>query len=158
MHGKRGAKCQLCPKLKVSTNFKSTFTGLTYTIRHRLTCKSQYCVYLVTCVKCLSQYCGSTKDHMHIRHNGHRQEIREEGTPLGRHFAKCGYDNLAVQIIDCIKTDSSEEKKMEALRYLEGVWQTRLGCFAAQGNLNVKDEMRRHKGKPNCGITNILNM
>ena len=94
---------------------------------------------------------------MHIRHNGHRQEIREENTPLGKHFAKCGYEHLRVQIIDCIKLDSSEDN-MNALRYLEGVWQTRLGCFAAQGNINVRDEMRGHKGKIPLRVTQLLNM
>ena len=158
IHGNRGAKCQLCPKLKVSTTFKSTYTGLTYKIRHRLTCKSRYCVYLVTCELCGCQYCGSTKDYMHIRHNGHRQEIRGEITPLGKHFSKCGYDKLTIQIIDCIKIDRSEGRNINALRYLEGVWQTRLGCFASQGNLNVRDEMRMHKGRIPPGIIQTLNM
>ena len=36
--------------------------------------------------------------------------------------------------------DQNEEEAINALRYLEGVWQTRLACFAAQGNINVRDE------------------
>ena len=48
-HGNRGRACLLCPKLNESKQFTSTFTGLTYNIRHNLTCKSTYTVYLVTC-------------------------------------------------------------------------------------------------------------
>ena len=59
-HGNRGRACMLCPRLHESKEFKSNFTGLTYRIRHHLTCKSSYVVYLVTCLACsmLSSVCG----------------------------------------------------------------------------------------------------
>ena len=59
-HGNRGRACMLCPKLNESKQFTSTFTGLTYYIRHNLTCKSTYVVYLVTCQACSAQYTGKT--------------------------------------------------------------------------------------------------
>ena len=157
-HNKRGAKCQLCPMLKESTTFTSTFTGLSYKMRYRFTCKSRYCVYLVTCAKCGGQYCGSTTDYMHIRHTGHRQEIRGQSSELGRHFSECGYDKMSIQIIDCVKTDLRSEDSVNALRYLEGVWQTKLGCFTGQGNINVRNEMRHHRGRIPQGITQLLNI
>ena len=36
------------------------------------------------------------------RHGGHRREIQELLTPLGRHFARCGIDNLSLQIISLV--------------------------------------------------------
>ena len=48
-HGGRGRSCMLCPRLKEGKHFKSNFTGLNYQIRHTLTCKSRYCVYLISC-------------------------------------------------------------------------------------------------------------
>ena len=72
-HSTRGARCQLCPRLKVSTKFTSKITEFSYQIRHRFNCKSKFCVYLVTCDKCGCQYTGSTVQHMHLRHGGHRQ-------------------------------------------------------------------------------------
>ena len=77
-HSTRGARCQFCPRLNMSSRFTSRYTGLSYKIRHRFDCKSRFCVYLVTCVECECQYTGSTVQHMHFRHGGHRQEVREE--------------------------------------------------------------------------------
>ena len=59
-HSTRGARCQLCPRLNVSSRFTSRYTGLSYKIRHRFDCKSRFCVYLVTCVEFECQYTGST--------------------------------------------------------------------------------------------------
>ena len=38
-HGGRGRKCLLCPRLKEGRQFTSTYTGLTYNVKHNLTCK-----------------------------------------------------------------------------------------------------------------------
>ena len=56
-----------------------------------------------------------TTNTMMERHRGHRREIQESSTPLGRHFAKCGISNLSLQIIAGVK--QGEE---EALRIAEG--------------------------------------
>ena len=142
-HGSKGKKCELCPKLRQGIKFKSNFTGLSYKIRYNLTCKSKYCVYLISCT-CGKQYTGCTTSYMHIRHNGHRQEITNRSTELGEHFAKCGYNNLSLQIIDCVKEGDSQ-----ALIQQEAVWQHRLATFKVHGNLNSKDELiktyRKHK-------------
>ena len=135
-HGGRGRACLLCPKLKEGNNFKSNYTGLGYKIRHTLTCKSKYCVYLITC-RCGMQYTGKSINCMHVRHGGHRQEIENSSSELGRHFARCGYDSLSLQIIDCVR-----EGEDLALIHLEGVWQNRLATFQVHGNINIRDEMR----------------
>ena len=68
---------------------------------------------------------------------GHRQEIENQSSELGKHFARCGYDNLSLQIIDCVR-----EGEDLALIQLEGVWQNRLATFQVHGNLNIRDEMK----------------
>ena len=98
-HGARGRRCELCPRIKEGVNFRSNFTGKTYKIRHNLTCKSKYCVYLITCEKCSKQYTGKSINYMHTRHGGHRSEIENETSELGVHFAACGIENLKLQII-----------------------------------------------------------
>ena len=93
----------------------------------------------------LSFYFGSATQFMHTRHVGHAQEVGEESTPLGRHFALHGLNNMTVQMIDCIQ--EGREDAEEALRCLEGVWQHRLATFEVHGNINSRDEltMNRHQ-------------
>ena len=129
----------LYPRLQESKQFSSSFTGLTYTIRHHLTCKSSYVIYLVTCLACSAKYVGKTTEPMHKRHTGHRREIEDESTPLGRHFARCGYTSLGLQIIDCVKPGEDE-----AIFIVEGIWQNRLATFTQHGNINVRDEQIRN--------------
>ena len=153
-HGNRGGgnRCKLCVTLNVSPHFTSSYTGLKYRMRHHLTCKSRYTVYLITCKLCSKQYTGSSTDPLHVRHGGHRQEIRQESTELGRHFARCGEGNLSIQMIDCVK-----EGEEDALRYIEGIWQNRLATFEQHGgNLNIRNELKRRPGRLPDFVNNIL--
>ena len=136
-HGGRGRKCALCPRMKEGNQFRSSFTGLTYKIRHHFTCKSKYIVYLITCGKCAKQYVGKSINHIHTRHCGHRNEVENESSELGSHFASCGLENLQLQVIDCVKDGEDL-----ALLQLEGVWQNRLATFRANGNINIRNEMK----------------
>ena len=114
-------------------------------MRHHLTCKSSYVIYLITCKaksqdqnhECGAQYVGSTTEAMNLRHNGHRTEIRNQSTPLGKHFAKCGIKNLSLQIIDCVK-----QGEREALLIIEGIWQHKLATFQTHGGINKRNVMR----------------
>ena len=116
----------LCPRLKEGKEFESSYTGLAYKIRHHLTCKSKYVVYLVTCQLCLKQYVGKTTQFMHTRHTGHRSEIENQTSELGEHFHRCGVENLSLQIIDCVRQGEDE-----TLSVLEGYWQNVLATFQA---------------------------
>ena len=62
-------------------------------MRQRLDCWSILCVYLKTCARCGAHYSGSSTEHMHMRHGGHRAEGRGESSPLGIHLARCCQDN-----------------------------------------------------------------
>ena len=137
-HPARGRKCETCPVLNVSKTFSSSYTKRVYKMRHHLHCKSSWVIYLVTCRRpgCTAQYCGSTSTLMMRRHAGHRQELRERTSPLGRHFSDCGYQNFSLQIIDCVK-----EGEEEGLGRLEGFWQNNLATFEETGSINRRDEM-----------------
>ena len=137
-HQGRGRKCETCPVLNVSKTFSSVYTKRVYKMRHNLNCKSSWVIYLVTCQRpgCTGQYCGSSSQMMMRRHAGHRQEVREKNSPLGRHFAACGYDNFSLQIIDCVK-----EGEEEGLGRLEGFWQHNLATFEETGG-ELTGEMR----------------
>ena len=80
---------------------------------------------------------GKSINYMHIRHTGHRQEIDNQSSELGSHFAKCSYNFFSLQIIDCVRDGEDF-----ALLYLEGVWQNRLAVFQVHGNINIRNELR----------------
>ena len=79
-----------------------------------------------------------TINNMMERHGGHRREIQEKSTPLGRHFGRCGIQNLSLQIIAGYK-----EGEAEALAIAEGNWISRLGTLDSQRGLNSMDERRK---------------
>ena len=142
-HGGRGRKCLLCPRLKEGSTFSNTFTGLSYKMKHNLTCKSKYVVYLITCKECGKQYTGKKTQYMHQRHGGHGSEVENESSELGEHFANCGVTNMIIQIVDCLKPWEDE-----ALSILEGYWQNILATFQANnGNINVRNEWKNYMGQ-----------
>ena len=120
-HGARGRRCELCPRLKEGVNFRSNFTGQSY----RIICK------------CAKQYTGKSINYMHTRHGGHRQEIENQSSELGIHFANCGLDNLELQIIDCV-----QELMDMALVQLKGVGQNCLATFQVNGHINIRNKMK----------------
>ena len=122
-------------------------------MRHRLSCKSSFVVYFVTCIKphaqrqsqnqtglkiCGKQYTGCTTETMALRHAGHRTEIKNKSSPLGRHFAECGIENFSLQIIDTVKVGQKD-----ALEILEGFWTHRLATFQVHNHLNKVDELSK---------------
>ena len=111
-------------------------------------------IYLVTCRRpgCTAQYCGSTSTCMMRRHAGHRQEVREGSSPLGRHFSVCGYQNFSLQIIDCVK-----EGEEEGLGRLEGFWQNNLATFEETGAINRRDEMTVRRSQTIIVVTSYNN-
>ena len=80
---------------------------------------------------------------MHVRHGGHRQEIMNNSTAVGKHFASCGLENMQIQIIDSVR-----EGETMALLNLEGYWQNILATFVENGNINIRDELRELGQQP----------
>ena len=90
-------KCRVaCPIVKEGKSFKSTNTGRVYPIKQRLTCLSQYIVYLATWRKCAGQYVGKSTQQFRRRHSGHKQEVKNKIGGLGHHYGGvrgCCYEN-----------------------------------------------------------------
>ena len=143
-HGRMGRPCVTCPRINESDTFTSSYTRMRYKMRHHLSCKSSFVVYLVTCMRpcdrgllqtgagervCGVQYVGCTTQSMGLRHASHRTEVKNRSTPLGRHFADCGITNFSLQIIDTVL-----EGQEDALEILEGFWTHRLATFQISRN------------------------
>ena len=77
--------CVTCQVLKETDHFYSN-RGQRYNIKSNFTCTTKGVIYLINCLDCKMKYVGETGGELRTRHRGHRQEIRKENTPLGRHF------------------------------------------------------------------------
>ena len=47
---------------------------------------------------------------------------------------RCGYENVILQIIDCVKPGEEE-----AIMIVKGIWQNRLATFEQNGNINARN-------------------
>ena len=125
-------RCKVvCPILKEGKKFTSTNTGKTYTIRQKVTCDSDWVIYLVTCKKCKGQYVGKSKTKFKIRHSNHKQEVKKKIGGLGHHYGNggpCSYQHLQVQIIEEV-----EHKNFEFLAERELYWQHQLRTYIENG-------------------------
>ena len=138
-------KCKVvCPILKEGNTFQSENTRKTYTIRQKLTCDSDWLIYLSTCKKCGGQYVGKSKTKFKLRHSNHKQEIKNKMGGLGHHYGGengCGYANFSVILIEQIKF-----KTMEFLAEREVYWQNQLRVYpenGAKGHCYRKEKVGR---------------
>ena len=120
-----------CPILKEGKSFKSRNTGKVYKIRERLTCTSDWLIYLATCQKCQGQYVGKSKTAFKVRHSNHKQEIKKNKGGLGHHYGGgggCEYKHISIQLIEQVKV-----KTPEFLAERECFWQHQLRVYAQNG-------------------------
>ena len=128
-------KCRVvCPVLNEGNTFKSTATGKTYKIRQKITCFSDWVIYLITCKKCKGQYVGKSQTSFKLRHSNHKREIKNEIGGLGHHYGGrggCKYENVSIQIIEQVHV-----KNPEILAKREQWWQSQLRVFVQNGHRN----------------------
>jgi hypothetical protein len=128
-------KCKVvCPVLKESKTFTSTATKKTYNIKQKISCGSDWVIYLITCKKCSGQYVGKSKTSFKLRHSNHKCEIKRETGGLGQHYGGrggCGYENVSVQIIEQVNL-----KTFDNLAKREQWWQNQLRVFVQNGHKN----------------------
>ena len=55
--------------------FMSQQTKRTFNIFHKLTCKSQYVIYLMECILYKIQYVGKSETRFNLRLNNHRKDV-----------------------------------------------------------------------------------
>ena len=126
------SKCKVvCPVLVEGKRFKSENTQKIYTIRQKLTCDSDWLIYLCTCRKCGGQYVGKSKTKFKLRHSNHKREIKTKMGGLGHHYGGdtgCGYENFSVILIEQVKF-----KTMDFLAEREVYWQNQLRVYPENG-------------------------
>ena len=133
----------LCCKQVVDTQiFKSNITNRSYTIYHKLTCKSEYIIYIMECIKCKKQYVGKSEWPFNIRLNNHRKDFkRVDAIPAIRHFNQSGHNfqrDAKFTIIEQIKNLNKEKQdKRKILENKEDFWISKLKTLQPNG-LNDK--------------------
>ena len=75
-----------------TTAFTSTQTKETCTIFHKVTCYSNYVIYLLECIMSKIQYVGKSETSFNIRVNNHRKDIKNPNTVEAcKHFNNNGH-------------------------------------------------------------------
>ena len=76
-----------CTQIVNTQTFMSEQTKRTFNIFHKLTCKSQYVIYLLGCILCKIQYIGKSKIPFNLRLTNHRKDvINQQAIPACHHF------------------------------------------------------------------------
>lgn len=71
------ARCLCCKEIAHKiTSFKSTTSGENFSIKHHLTCRTSYVIYMIQCIFG-KQYVGRTTQELHNRINQHRANIKK---------------------------------------------------------------------------------
>ena len=66
----------------------SQHTKRTFNIFRKLTCKSQYVIYLMECTLCKIQYLGKSKTPLNLRLNNHREDVNNPKAIPACHYFK----------------------------------------------------------------------
>ena len=76
-----------CTQVLNTQTFTSQQTKRTFNIFHKLTCKSQYIIYLMECILCKIQYVGKAETPFNLRLNNHRKDVNSpKAFPACNHF------------------------------------------------------------------------
>ena len=140
------------------TKYMATKTRRQYTIKRHYTCRTNFCVYVVTWGLCAAQYTGQTTKTMKARHYGHRSEVRRKEDGVGAHFHRHAQDlriNLDTDMEGIMQhfnltIIASVEPDMlwsgARLDKLESDMMERLMTMENYGGINLRVERRRGVG------------
>ena len=82
-----------CTQVLNTQTFASQQTKKTFNIFHKLTCKSQYVIYLMECILCKIQYVGKSETPFNLRLNNHRKDVNNpKAIPACNHFKIHGHN------------------------------------------------------------------
>ena len=125
-------RCRVaCPIINETKKFRSTNTGKEYKIKQRVTCDSEYVIYLGTCKKCDGQYVGKSQTPFKRRHSNHKQEVKKKIGGLGHHYGGergCGYESISITIIEQVEVNTPD-----ILAERELYWQHQLRAYLENG-------------------------
>jgi hypothetical protein len=69
-------KCRYCPILDKSGRITCTTSGVNFTTKYNISCRSTNLIYGITCQTCQKQYVGQTKRKISARFQGHFYSIK----------------------------------------------------------------------------------
>ena len=141
--GRRG--CSLCPftgeasdKKSVVSQVKIHHSGQIIPIHQSITCKSEYCLYVLSCKKpgCQQQYVGLCYRALYLRFAEHLASIRDPSSTctVGRHWQQPGHtlEHLEFQGVEKLGT-----KCRVTLREREKALIASTGVLSAGLNINI---------------------
>ena len=115
-----GTRCCLtCSHIQTGTTFRSATTNQAFNVRATATCKTRNVIYLIDCRKCRKQYVGETQNPLHIRLNGHHNDIAHKRTekPVASHFNSPGHslDDLRIAVLEVMRSfDENLRRRRES--------------------------------------------
>ena len=132
--------CRYCKSLDKSETIHSSFGDQTW--KGRISCHISYLrdnvVYMITCLKCRSQYVGETKRVLRGRMYEHFQYIEtfstcKPTTPVLGHFNKCcmRQAKLTFQILKMIRGDLTFDETTKLRCKKETCWILNLKCWTS---------------------------
>ena len=71
------SRCLSCQQIIATTTFESIQTKEKFNIYHKISCKSNYIIYLLECLLCKIQYARKLETPFYMRLNNHRKDIKK---------------------------------------------------------------------------------
>ena len=112
------SRCLSCQQLIATTTFESIQTKEKLNIYHKISCKSNYVIYLLECLLYKMQYVGKSETPFHIRLNNHRKDIKDpHAIEACKHFNNCNHvfhkhgKFILIEQLNNIKNKSTEVLK-----------------------------------------------
>ena len=131
--GERKNECRLHEALVHFTYMRLPRSGLANLCHSSHRPHDMLCMYTgMTCKVCNSQYVGETKNPLHIRLNGHRNDIIKNRVdkPVASHFNGPGHtpSDFTIMVLEQMKSQNPNLRK-----YRESYWIFQLDCLHPNG-------------------------
>ena len=114
-----GRPCELCKFNNLDTNpkFYEICSNKKHEVEFDANCKTEKCIYLISCKKCILQYVGKTDNTVRDRYNGHRGHINggTESALMLNHFTNV--HTLLDMIIKPIEICTYQKVLLEREKY-----------------------------------------
>ena len=127
-----------CSQIVNTQTFISQQTKRTFNLFHRLTCKSQYDIYLMVCILCKIQQVGKFETLFNLRLNNHRKYVNNpKAIPACSHFKIRGHNFMKHANFTLI------EQLTEISDVSKDILRQRQNDERIFGSLNLKDVLPR---------------
>ena len=133
-------RASLCfTRITNTQTFIGQETKRTFNIFHKLTCKSQYVIYLMERILCTVQFVGKPETPFNLRLNNHRKDVNQlKPIPACSHFKIHGHNfmkHAKFTLIEQLTEISNVSKDTLRLRLKrrEDFWIVKLEALALKG-------------------------